>query len=97
MNTGVGSGTADWDRARGLWALALVGGISFFAAVLQRWDGPAIWAWKASGVGLLALWAAANARGRFGWMIAAVMALGALGDWLLDAADRKSTRLNSSH
>ncbi|WOF44827.1 lysoplasmalogenase [Sphingopyxis indica] len=80
------SGDRNWDRARWLWPLALVGGISFFAAVLGRWDGPAIWAWKASGVGLLALWAAANARGRFGWMIAVVMALGALGDWLLDAA-----------
>lgn len=74
-----------WDRARWLWLLALVGGISFFGAVYLRLDGPAIWAWKTSGVGLLALWAAANARGRDGWMIAAVLAFGALGDWLLDA------------
>lgn len=72
-------------RARGLWLMALVAGASYFVAVLQHWDGPAIWAWKASGVGLLALWAAANARARDGWMIAAVLALGALGDWLLDA------------
>lgn len=79
------SGTAGWDRARGLWILALVGGISFFAVVLMRWDGPAIWAWKTSGVGLLALWAAANARSGDGWMIAAALAFGALGDWLLDA------------
>src|SRR3546814_9506865 len=65
-----------------------------------------------SGVGLLALWAAANARSRDGWMIAAALGFGALGDWLLDAVgmmpgaaafavghliDRKSTRLNSSH
>jgi len=74
-----------WDRARWLWLLALVGGISFFGAVYLRLDGPAIWAWKTSGVGLLALWAAANARGRDGWMIAAVLGFGALGDWLLDA------------
>jgi len=74
-----------WDRARWLWWLALAGGISFFIAVFQRLDGPAIWAWKTSGVGLLALWAAANARERNGWLIAAVLGFGALGDWLLDA------------
>lgn len=74
-----------WDRARWLWLAALVGGISYFAAVVLRLDGPMIWAWKASGVGLLAAWAAANARGRSGWMIAAALAFGALGDWMLDA------------
>lgn len=79
------SGEQGWDRARLLWWLALLGGISFFIAVYQRLDGPAIWAWKTSGVGLLALWAAANARGKYGWMIAAALGFGALGDWLLDA------------
>lgn len=74
-----------WDRARWLWAAALVGGISYFAAVYMRLDGPAIWAWKASGVGLLAIWAGANARSADGKLIAAVLAFGALGDWLLDA------------
>ena len=74
-----------WDRARWLWLAALVGGISYFGAVVLRFDGPAIWAWKASGVGLLAAWAAANARGTGGWMIAAALAFGALGDWMLDA------------
>lgn len=74
-----------WDRARWLWWAALVGGISYFAAVYLRLDGPAIWAWKASGVGLLAVWAAANARSADGKLIAAVLAFGALGDWLLDA------------
>ncbi len=78
-------GEQGWDRARWLWIAALVGGVSFFVTVLQRWDGPAIWAWKTSGVALLALWAAANARNRGGWMIAAALAFGALGDWLLDA------------
>lgn len=74
-----------WDRARWLWLAALVGGISFFIAVTQRWDGQAVWAWKTSGVALLALWAAVNARGTNGWLIAAVLGFGALGDWLLDA------------
>ena len=79
------SGGQSWDRARWLWLAALVGGISYFAAVYMRLDGPAIWAWKASGVGLLAVWAAMNARSNHGKLIAAVLAFGALGDWLLDA------------
>lgn len=79
------SGERSWDRARWLWMLALAGGISFFVAVFLRLDGPAIWAWKTSGVGLLAVWAAANARKRNGWLIAAVLGFGALGDYLLDA------------
>jgi len=79
------SGERTWDRARWLWLLALAGGISFFAAVYLRLDGPAIWAWKTSGVGLLAVWAAANAREKNGWLIAAVLGFGALGDYLLDA------------
>lgn len=74
-----------WDRARWLWLLALVAGISYFAAVQLRLDGPAIWAWKTSGVSLLAVWAAANSRARDGWLIAAALGFGALGDYLLDA------------
>lgn len=79
------SGEQGWDRARWLWLAALVGGISFFWAVLERWDGPAIHLWKTSGVALLAAWAAVNARNSGGRMIAAALAFGALGDWLLDA------------
>ena len=79
------NGERGWDRAQWLWWLALAGGISFFAAVYSRLDGPAIWAWKASGVGLLAVWAAANAREKNGWLIAATLGFGALGDYLLDA------------
>ena len=36
------NGEQGWDRARWLWWLALAGGISFFIAVFQRLDGPAI-------------------------------------------------------
>ncbi|HEX7694277.1 MAG TPA: lysoplasmalogenase [Sphingomonas sp.] len=44
-----------------------------------------IWtAWKGAGVALLAVWAALNAHNRDGWLVAAVMALGALGDVLLE-------------
>ncbi|QCB54975.1 lysoplasmalogenase [Sphingopyxis sp. PAMC25046] len=79
------NGEQGWDRARWLWWLALFGGVSFMIAVVQRLDGPAIWAWKTSGVAFLALWAAANARERNGGLIAAALGFGALGDWLLDA------------
>jgi uncharacterized membrane protein YhhN len=79
------SGVSGWDRARWLWLAALVGGISYFWAVIQHLDGPLIWAWKTSGVALLALWAAANARAADGWLIAAALGFGALGDYLLDA------------
>ena len=41
-------------------------------------------AWKGAGVGLLAVWAAMNARAFDGWLIAAVLAFGALGDMLLE-------------
>lgn len=41
-------------------------------------------AWKTSGVALLAAWAASRARSTDGWLIAAALALGALGDLLLE-------------
>ena len=40
---------------------------------------------EGAGVALLAIWAAIQARDVDGWLIAAVMALGATGDVLLDA------------
>ncbi len=52
-------------------------------------------AWKGAGVALLAVYAALKARNLDGWLICAVMAFGALGDVLLEAAepDRGSGRL----
>jgi uncharacterized membrane protein YhhN len=41
-------------------------------------------AWKGSGVSLLALYAALNAKRLDGWLLVAVMAFGALGDMLLE-------------
>lgn len=76
---------AGWDRAGWLWLAALIGGASYFLAVVLRLDGPGVHLWKMSGVALLAVWAAAHARGRDGWLIAAALAFGALGDWLLAA------------
>lgn len=68
-----------------LFIAALIAGASFYFA--DRFAGPGIAhvAWKGAGVGLLAVWAAAGARSRDGWLLAAVLALGAVGDVLLEA------------
>lgn len=63
---------------------ALIAGVSFWIGRSYIAEGVAWTAWKGSGVALLSLWAAANARNRDGWQIAAVLALGALGDVLLE-------------
>ena len=67
------------------WWAAILAGVSYMAAVLYQIHGPAIIIWKGLGVGLLALWAAMMANQRDGWLIALVLALGALGDVLLDS------------
>lgn len=66
--------------------LSLLAGLGYWIAA-QTNDPltPAMIAWKGAGVGLLALWAAMQARNLDGWLIALVMALGATGDVLLDA------------
>lgn len=64
---------------------AIIGGVSF---VLSWGQGLPPWvelAWKGSGVGLLAVYAALKARSLDGWLLVAVMALGATGDVLLGA------------
>ncbi len=69
-----------------LFAAALVAGASFWIADRQIDHDAARIVWKGSGVALLALWAALNARNRDGWQITAVMAVGALGDVLLETS-----------
>lgn len=67
-----------------LFLAALVAGSSYYAT---HWItvAPAVDAvWKGVGVGLLALWAAVQARSTDGWLIAAALALGATGDVLLE-------------
>ena len=68
-----------------LFLAALIAGASYWASDLVMADGAAKIAWKGAGVGLLAIWAAAQARDRDGWLLAAVLGFGALGDVLLDA------------
>ncbi len=66
-------------------AASIVGGVSYMAQPLLNLPDAVVLAWKGSGVALLAVYAALRASGRDGWMIAAVMAFGALGDVLLNA------------
>jgi uncharacterized membrane protein YhhN len=64
---------------------AVIAGVSYFYVVGNQVPGPLGTIWKGAGVGLLALYAALQARSTDGWLIALVMACGALGDVLLDA------------
>lgn len=70
---------------KSLFVAALVAGASYYFADRLIAPGPLHIVWKGAGVTLFALWAALNARSRDGWLIAAVLALGALGDVLLEA------------
>ena len=78
------------DRTKTLARLALaaavVGGVSYIASWNLPLSEGASLAWKGSGVGLLAVYAALKARSQDGWLICAVMAFGAAGDVLLGAA-----------
>lgn len=69
---------------RALFAAALAAGASYCLVPWLGWHPPAVAVWKASGVGLLALWAALRAEGTDGWLLAAVLGFGALGDALLE-------------
>lgn len=70
---------------RGLFWIAVLAGVSYSLTAWGLADAGALKAaWKTSGVALLALWAATQARGTDGWLIAGALALGALGDLLLE-------------
>jgi uncharacterized membrane protein YhhN len=62
---------------------SVIGGVSYIASWPMDLSQAASLAWKGSGVGLLAVYAALKARDRDGWLLAAVMALGTAGDVLL--------------
>jgi uncharacterized membrane protein YhhN len=76
---------AGMDRRTGLpiFVAAVIAGASYHATHWIALAPAADALWKGSGVGLLALWAATQARSADGWLIAAALALGATGDVLL--------------
>lgn len=63
---------------------AVVAGVSYIGSWFLPLPQAASIAWKGAGVGLLAVYAASQAKGLDGWLLAAVMAFGALGDVLLE-------------
>jgi uncharacterized membrane protein YhhN len=63
---------------------AIVAGASYMASWGWALPHAADTAWKGSGVALLALYAATRARSLDGWLLVAVLALGATGDVLLE-------------
>jgi uncharacterized membrane protein YhhN len=63
---------------------ALVTGATYYVNHWVGIQGSGEIVWKGAGVGLLAVWAGLQARGLDGWLIAAVLTLGALGDVLLE-------------
>ncbi|MBL8556846.1 MAG: lysoplasmalogenase [Phenylobacterium sp.] len=67
-----------------LLAAAVAAGASYVASWFLPLPQAASIAWKGAGVGLLALYAASRAKGPDGWLLAVVMAFGALGDVLLE-------------
>lgn len=71
-------------RANLVFFAALAAGALYYVMDLQTTDMAAMIAFKGSCVALLALWAGLNAKSVDGWLITAVMALGALGDILIE-------------
>ncbi len=74
----------DRTRIDPLFALALIAGATYYANVWLQLEGTAGVVWKGVGVALLAFWARGKAVNPDGRMIGAVLALGALGDVLLE-------------
>ncbi|RED15551.1 lysoplasmalogenase family protein [Parasphingopyxis lamellibrachiae] len=63
---------------------ALLAGISYYLASRMMEPSALLTVWKGTGVGLLAVWAAMQARSFDGALLALVMALGATGDVVLE-------------
>lgn len=71
-------------RARVALAASMALGVSYPLGWALAPPASLALAWKGAPVALLALWAALKARERDGWLLAAVLALGALGDVLIE-------------
>ena len=69
--------------ARWILIASIIAGVSYVASWSLKLSLPTEVLWKGAGVGLLAVYAALKARSADGWLLTAVMALGALGDVLL--------------
>ncbi len=65
-------------------AAAIAFGLTYIGSWLLPLPPAAAVAWKGAGVGLLAVYAALNARSLDGWLLTVLLAFGALGDVLLE-------------
>ncbi|HEX5380036.1 MAG TPA: lysoplasmalogenase family protein [Phenylobacterium sp.] len=74
------------DPAAWILYAAVFAGVSYVASWNLPLSQVASTAWKGAGVGLLALYAGWRARDADGWLLCAVLGLGALGDVLLETA-----------
>jgi uncharacterized membrane protein YhhN len=63
---------------------AIAAGVSYMLSWGHGLPPAAATAWKGAGVGLLALYAATRAKSVDGWLLVAVLGLGAMGDVLLE-------------
>ncbi|WP_136161551.1 lysoplasmalogenase family protein [Sphingomonas flavalba] len=72
------------NGVRLLLVAAVIAGLSYPLGWTLGLPAAANLAWKGAGVGLLALWAATQARSLDGWLLVVVLAFGALGDVLLE-------------
>ena len=81
--------------ARIILIAAMIAGASYLYVVANPLHGPLAVTWKGAGVSLLAVYAALQARNVDGWLIALVMAFGAIGDVLLDAQGRPGFAFNT--
>ena len=71
--------------AKPVLAAAVIAGGSYLFGMNAELSPALMVAWKGAGVALLAVYAALKVRGLDGWLIATVMAFGAIGDVLLEA------------
>ncbi len=70
--------------AKAVLVASLLAGLTYLFGLNAENGSTASLAWKGAGVWLLAIYAALNARSSDGWMLVAVMGLGALGDVLVE-------------
>lgn len=74
------------SRVPAVLAMSVLAGVSYSWTFTGSLPFEQEAAWKGLGVGLLAVWAAMNARERDGWLLAAVLALWAAADVALEFA-----------
>ena len=79
-------GRGERENMDRLFLAAMLAGLSYWPGSRIEMPAELLVIWKGAGVTLLAMWAAMQARHADGWLLTAVLALGAAGDVLLEIA-----------